>query len=116
MAAPEELRLLVAFARVQDLLLRAKHLFVAAMMAWVHPRAHSKSANQSMMAVRRSLANRRLSRPLSARSRTCCFAPNTCSSRPWWLGFIPVLPGIGKSEDRGAVRIRSCEVFRGSKN
>ena len=28
---------------------------------------------------------------------TCCFAPNICSSLPWWLGFIPGLPRIGNS-------------------
>jgi hypothetical protein len=32
-----------------------------------------------------------------------------------WLGFIPGLLRIGKSEDRGAVRVRSREVFKGSK-
>ena len=31
------------------------------------------------------------------RRRTCCFAPNICSSLPWWLGFIPGLPRIGNS-------------------
>jgi hypothetical protein len=30
-----------------------------------------------------------------------------CSSVPWCLGFIPGLRRIGKSEDRGAIRVRS---------
>ena len=42
--------------------------------------------------------------------------PNICSSLLWWLGFTPGLPRIGKSEDRGAVRVRSREVFRGGKS
>ena len=33
----ESSRFLVALPTVQDLLLCAKHLFVAAMVAWVHP-------------------------------------------------------------------------------
>ena len=49
--------------------------------------------------TRRSLTNRHLT---LAPRRTCCFAPNTCSSLPWWLGFIPGLPGIGKSEHDGS--------------
>ena len=41
-------------------------------------------------------------------SRTCCFAPNICSSLPWWLGFIPGLTGNGQSEhDGGAVRMET---------
>src|SRR5258708_9434940 len=38
---------------------------------------------------RRSLANRRLT---VAPRRTCCFAPNSCSSLPWWLGINRACP------------------------
>ena len=55
---------LVGQPPMQDLLRCAKHLFVAAMVAWVHPG----------------------------------------------------LPPIGKSEDRGGVRVWSREVFKGSKS
>jgi hypothetical protein len=122
---------LVALPSAQDLLLCAKHLFVAAMVAWVHPgpaanrqirrqrgsplrsrevfrAAKAKRRRHYPWLTRRSLANRRLTLALR---RTCCAAPNTCSSLLWWLGFIPGLLRIGKSEDRGAVRVGSG--FRG---
>ena len=81
------------------------------MMAWVHPRAHRKSANQNMAAVRRSLANRRLSRPSPRAGLLLC--PKHLFVRAMVAGVHPGLPPIGKSGDRGAVRIRSREVFRG---
>ena len=135
---------------VQDLLRCAKHLFVGAMVAWVHlgpatnrqirrqrgnPRSERVKFSGAAKAKRRrscevdrlSLANRRLSRPSPVRS--CCFAPNICSSLPWWLGFIracresplpmmagihPGLPRIGKSgHDGGASAFESVKCSRG---
>jgi hypothetical protein len=91
---------------VQDLLRCANHLFVAAMVVWVHPGLPPIGKSEDTGAVRvrsreisfqgkqkqrvaahpglprRSLANRRLSRP----------APH-CSSLPWWLGFTQARRG-----------------------
>ena len=104
-------RFLVAWPRPEDLVLGAKHLFVAAMMAWVHPRAHRKSANQNMTAVPRSLANRRFSRPSPRAGLLLCAKHLFAGAMV--AGAHPGLPPIGKSEDRGAIRIQSREVFRG---
>ena len=36
--------------------------------------------------------------------RTCCFAPNICSSLPWWLGFTRAAGNRQIKYDRGEVR------------
>ena len=64
---------------VQDLLLCAKHLFVAAMVDWVHP----------------------------GLPRMCCSAPNICSSLPWWLGFTRACREPAKSGHDGGTGPRS---------
>ena len=48
-------RLLLARTPVLDLLIRAKHLFVAAMVAWVHPGPDGETANQNMTAGQSAL-------------------------------------------------------------
>jgi hypothetical protein len=62
--------------------------------------------------TRRSLANRRLT---LAPRRTCCFAPNICSSLPWWLGFIPVTaPALADGNRRSPRTISAhCEQASG---
>jgi hypothetical protein len=47
--------------------------------------------------------------------RTCCSVPNILFVAAMVAWVHPGLPPIGKSEDRGAVRVRSRGVFRDSK-
>jgi hypothetical protein len=64
-----------------------------------------------MTAVPRSLANRRFSRPSPRAGLLLCAKHLFAGAMV--AGAHPGLPPIGKSEDRGAIRIRSREVFRG---
>jgi hypothetical protein len=61
--------------------------------------SHRKSANQNMTAVRRSLANRRLSRPSPCAGLLLCAKHLFVSAMV--AGVHPGLPPIGKSGDRG---------------
>ena len=54
----------------------------------------------------RSLANRRLSRPSLCRS--CCFAPNICSSLPWWFGFTQACREPANQGMTAGSRVRSA--------
>jgi len=52
-------RFLVAWPCPEDLLLCAKHLFVAAMMAWVHPRAARNKSCAEGRRLKSRFANER---------------------------------------------------------
>ena len=99
--------LLSPLAPRAELLLCAKHLLVAAMMAGVHPGlprigkdggASAFGAGEVFRGVAKAKRRRHypwLDPPFIGKStsypcprrRTCCFAPNICLSLPWWLGF-----------------------------
>jgi hypothetical protein len=45
--------------------------------------------------------------------QNCYFAPNTCSSLPWWLGFIRACrESANRNMTGGAVRIQGRDFFR----
>ena len=70
---------LVALPSAQDLLLCAKHLFVAAMVAWVHPGPDGKSANQNMTAGQSAFGDMKFSGAAKAKRHR---------PYPWYPPFI----------------------------